>query len=61
MSWGDAFTLMLIGAILIILMLLTGCAKCPPSHSCPEPGHGPCYLCDDPYKIKYGRHNILNK
>lgn len=21
-------------------------AAVPDSHSCPEPGHGPCYLCD---------------
>lgn len=22
------------------------------SHSCPEPGHGQCYLCDDPINVK---------
>jgi len=62
MSWGDAFILILIGAIFLIILVLTGCAKRCPQHSCPETGHGPCYICDDPkYKIKYGRHNILNK
>ena len=39
---------------LLILILLSGCTFKPcikkTSHSCPKPGHGPCYLCEDPKK-----------
>ena len=33
---------------MIVLCAFGGCARmnCNESHSCPEPGHGPCYLCD---------------
>lgn len=49
--------------ILITLILtLTGCNHCkyndpnaPTSHSCPQAGHGPCYLCDDPLNVKIAK------
>ena len=36
--------------IILSLFLFSNCAKYkePISHSCPEAGHGPCYLCEDP-------------
>lgn len=33
--------LLIISISLIVVSLLSA-----QSHSCPEPGHGPCYLCD---------------
>jgi len=70
MKWrelGRTEILLILGMViaLFLLAIFAGCA-CKPcaqhkSHSCPEVGHGPCYLCDDPkYKVKYGRHNVLN-
>ena len=44
--------------LIVLLTLLTGCAKPdlsihkPESHSCPKAGHGPCYLCDAPKFVK---------
>lgn len=29
-----------------VMLLLAAIISMPDSHSCPEPGHGPCYLCD---------------
>ena len=40
-------------AMMLVTSALAGCSlnsTCTPSHSCPEPGHGPCYLCDAPEK-----------
>ncbi len=37
--------------LIVLTLLLSGCGNCRlnlDSHSCPEPGHGKCYLCDDP-------------
>jgi len=36
--------------ILAVVSSMAGCAAdlCNINHSCPEPGHGPCYLCDTP-------------
>jgi len=50
--------------ILSVLILISSCANCNydqtnslDSHSCPEPGHGRCYLCDDPLGSgKFSRH-----
>ena len=44
-------------AMMLVTSALAGCSLltpmgdyCTPSHSCPKPGHGPCYLCDAPEK-----------
>ena len=37
--------------LLVCVSSMAGCVSkelCNDSHSCPEPGHGPCYLCDTP-------------
>jgi hypothetical protein len=48
--------------IVSILLLISSCANCNydktyslDSHSCPKPGHGRCYLCDDP--LESGKFN----
>ena len=34
--------------LMLVLSCTIGCSPCRVAdHSCPEPGHGPCYLCDD--------------
>ena len=41
-----------VGLVVILCVMIIGpgcgsiCKK--PDHSCPEPGHGPCFICDDP-------------
>jgi hypothetical protein len=39
--------------LLLTILLYTGCNHCLQdadniAHSCPQAGHGPCFLCDDP-------------
>jgi len=47
--------------LFLTIASMAGCSKCKEgfSHSCPEVGHGPCYICDDPNYIKYGRKDII--
>lgn len=52
---GLAGVLCLVGFVFIMLL---GCATCEvKSHSCPEPGHGPCYLCKENKGVIYNRED----
>jgi hypothetical protein len=46
--------------ILPLILLISSCNHCimndtELSHSCPKPGHGPCFLCDDPLNKKIAK------
>lgn len=32
--------------LVLVVMFVSRLGATSESHSCPEPGHGPCYLCD---------------
>ncbi len=59
MTAPQQFFILILLTCLALFMLGCG-AKCVDrTHSCPEPGHGPCYICDK--KIIYGKDHILFK
>ena len=44
-----------------LILICSGCHHTTKySHSCPKPGHGPCYLCHDPMLAEKKTNNWKN-